>query len=158
MAVVIRTEIEIDAPIDVVWHVLTDLARYPEWNPFTVQMDSSLKLGAPVRMRVAMRENWKLRQTEYVSAYEVQRKLCWKMKTLPAFVLGAERCQHLQALEGQRTHYVNADEFRGLLTPLVMMIFGRDVERGFQGVAEALKHRAEQVQAESNRGGGRAVG
>ncbi|MEE8582121.1 MAG: SRPBCC domain-containing protein [Myxococcota bacterium] len=143
MSVVIRTEIDIDAPPRTVWSILVDLKRYPDWNPFTVQMTSSLKMGAPVAMRVALRKGWRIRQTEYVSAHESERKLCWKMKGLPPFVLGAERCQALQPLAGGQTRYVNADVFRGVLSPLLMWIFGKDIERGFEQVARALKRRAE---------------
>ena len=30
----LRSQIEIEAPADRVWQVLTDFATYPEWNPF----------------------------------------------------------------------------------------------------------------------------
>ena len=30
----IHTEIEINAPAEKIWKVLTDFAAYPEWNPF----------------------------------------------------------------------------------------------------------------------------
>jgi uncharacterized protein YndB with AHSA1/START domain len=30
----IKTTIEIDAPTNTVWTVLTDFSRYSEWNPF----------------------------------------------------------------------------------------------------------------------------
>jgi len=30
----LRTDIEIDAPVERVWEVLTDFDRFPDWNPF----------------------------------------------------------------------------------------------------------------------------
>lgn len=41
----LRTEIEIKAPPEKVWEILTDLARYPEWNPFFHHAVGTLKVG-----------------------------------------------------------------------------------------------------------------
>ena len=30
----ISTEIEINAPVETVWSILTDFDKYPDWNPF----------------------------------------------------------------------------------------------------------------------------
>ena len=38
------TMTEIEAPAERVWHILTDFARYPEWNPFIRCIE-----GEPVR-------------------------------------------------------------------------------------------------------------
>ena len=38
----IVTEVEIAAPPDRVWAVLTDGAKYPEWNPFIVSMQGNM--------------------------------------------------------------------------------------------------------------------
>ena len=32
----LHTEIEIEAPADIVWDILTDLDHYEDWNPFIV--------------------------------------------------------------------------------------------------------------------------
>jgi uncharacterized protein YndB with AHSA1/START domain len=39
----IRTEIDIRASTDRVWEVLTDLERYPEWNPFITRAGGDLR-------------------------------------------------------------------------------------------------------------------
>ncbi len=35
MAKQIHTQIEIEASAERVWKLLTDLSRFPEWNPFS---------------------------------------------------------------------------------------------------------------------------
>ena len=45
----ISATIDIVAPPDAVWEVLTDYARYPEWNPFIVEMSGD-KRGLSVTL------------------------------------------------------------------------------------------------------------
>ena len=45
----ISTEIDIAAPPNEVWAVLTDYERYPEWNPFMVKL-SGAKEGRSFRI------------------------------------------------------------------------------------------------------------
>ena len=40
--------VEIEAPQAFVWEVLVDYASYPEWNLYTVRVDTRLELGADV--------------------------------------------------------------------------------------------------------------
>ena len=41
----LNTQIDIDAPVERVWSVLTDFAAYPEWNPFILSAEGSLAVG-----------------------------------------------------------------------------------------------------------------
>ena len=46
---VVRSDpVTIEAPVEVVWGVLTDVANYAEWNPFTPSVKTDLQLGSPV--------------------------------------------------------------------------------------------------------------
>ena len=52
---VVRSDaIDIDAPVERVWEVLTDFERYGEWNPFTTRVDANLEVGASVSLRVVL--------------------------------------------------------------------------------------------------------
>lgn len=40
--------VEIDAPATLVWDVLVDYPSYPEWNPYTVAVETTLEVGDPI--------------------------------------------------------------------------------------------------------------
>jgi len=138
---VYTAEVEIDAPIDEVWAALTDLDAYPEWNPFTPSMRSSLTVGDPVDMRVRMAKlGVTLRQRETVRAVEAPTKLVWGEDMMGGLVR-AERVQTLTELDDGRTRYRTEDVIEGPLGPLVFLLFGPSIQAGFDGVAEALAAR-----------------
>ena len=64
----VRAEIEIDAPPERVFDILVDLEAYPDWNPFTPRVESSLEIGAPVHLHVRLRGQKLSHRVEYVSA------------------------------------------------------------------------------------------
>ena len=136
-------EIEIDAPAERVFEILTDLDAYSEWNPFTPRVESTLLPGDPVHLHVRLLGRRLSHRVEIVSSNQRPSKLCWGMQMGPRFVLRAERCQTVTPVGGQRTRYVNEDRIHGWLAPVVMAIFGPAMQRGFEQVAVALKKRAE---------------
>src|SRR5215469_3448912 len=48
----ISATVDIAAPPDQVWGVLTDLDRYPEWNPFIQSASGRLAEGASLTLRL----------------------------------------------------------------------------------------------------------
>ncbi|MEY2450287.1 MAG: hypothetical protein QOH79_3763 [Acidimicrobiaceae bacterium] len=139
----IRSEIEIDAPIERVWSILRDFDSYPEWNPFTVSVLTTLELGSAVDMQVRLRPPKTMHQIEYVSAVVEGERLCWGGHVGPRWFIDADRCQVLTDLGDGRTRYVTTDVFRGVGVGLMFVVVGRYVQRGFDDVARALKARAE---------------
>ena len=141
---IVKAEIDIDASPEHVFDILTDLDRYPEWNPFTPTIDSTLKIGEPVRMRVRLLDGKRLfRQTEYVTANDRPNKLCWGANIPVRKLVRADRCQTLEALGTDRTRYICTDEISGWLMPIVIRFFGPAMQRVFEDCALALKQRAE---------------
>jgi hypothetical protein len=141
--VLYRAEAEIAAPSALVWDVLMDLDNYGLWNPYTIAMRSTLQVGDPMIMTVKMSDLVTIEQIEHIRVLEAGHKVCWGIETTtPAFNTG-ERCQWLEPLPGGGTRYVTEDLIEGTANPLVLVLFGSDVERGFHGVARGLKMRAE---------------
>lgn len=139
----ISSTIEISAPREAVWAVLVDVARYPQWNPFTVEVDTTFEIGSPVRMRVALLPRLVISQTEVLSSYDEGRSFSWGVTMGAAWFLSADRTQVLEDLPGGGTRYTTTDTFTGRGTLLNHLLTGRLVQRGFDGVASGLKRRCE---------------
>ncbi len=143
MASIVRAEIEIDAPVDRVWEILRDLDGYAAWNPFTPRVESTLRVGDPIHLHVRLRGERLTHRVETVTAAEPRKKLCWNMKMGAPFLLSAERCQLLASLDAQRTRYLCEERIRGALAPLVMLLYGDAMQRGFDDCGAGLKKHAE---------------
>lgn len=135
---------EIDAPIERVWAVLTDVARYPEWNPFTVSVETDFELGSPVDMRVNLLGRGRtMRQVEYVTSYIEGSRLSWGVNVGPSWFITADRWQQLTDLGDGRTRYETVDEFTGIGVGFMLLLMRKHMARGFADVGRALKARCE---------------
>jgi hypothetical protein len=143
--IVHSSEARINASSEAVWAVIMDLDRYPEWNPYTIKMQSTLQIGDPMVMTVKMNALTTLEQTEYIRVLEQGHKVCWGINTdTPEFNSG-ERCQWLEPLPGGGTLWRNEDLIEGSANELVTLLFGNDVQVGFDAVGVALKKRVESL-------------
>ena len=139
--------VEIEAPIDRVWEVLADFGSYGEWNPFTIRVNTDSQVGSPVDLYVTLGP-LKLWQRERIEVVDPPRLLVWSNRIGHAALLFARREQRLEVLGATRCRYLTTDAFTGLLTPVVVLFFGRLVRNGFNAMAAALKERAEGVSLE----------
>jgi uncharacterized protein YndB with AHSA1/START domain len=48
----LHSEIEIDAPAERVWHLITDFASYPQWNPFIRTISGPPTPGERLEVRI----------------------------------------------------------------------------------------------------------
>src|SRR5215831_10210613 len=151
-----QCSVAIDAPIELVWQVMTDFDRYAEWNPFVVQIER--RGGAPVRIGtfVTLHVRWP-RGRGGATTVEVVTRI-----DAPAATADGERHAHLEyrytgwfprlrLITGSRlqtlaqpaggpTTYRTFEEFHGMLKSSVPL---RKVQAGFEAHAEALKTRSE---------------
>jgi hypothetical protein len=141
----VEAKSEIEAPRELVWEILHDVDRYAEWNPFTPRATTSLRIGAPVELEVHMPGKRTMIRTEWVNLVEPGQTICWGMHMAHPALLTANRWQELEELGPAATRYSTYDRFSGLLTPLVLALYGEGIRVGFQQVADALKTRAEAV-------------
>jgi hypothetical protein len=113
---VIEHTVEIDAPPDRVWRVLTDLEAYPDWNPYVVGISGGQALGDTLTLTIVQR-NWDGPLTLFpvLSRREAPRTWGWHGSV---GVPGLHETEHyfvLEPLSGGRTRLVQREEFRGWL-------------------------------------------
>jgi hypothetical protein len=143
--IVTSIKISIDAPDWFVWDVMLDYPKYPEWNPFTVRVESTLKLGEPVRLFLPDPQNpGKFREvSENITIIDQPRQFTYEMPAQPNVPLSARRDQYIEALGPERCSYVTTDAFYGELAPMALQQEGQWIKDGFDAVARGLKARAE---------------
>ena len=147
MNFVIDKTVEIRAPASVVWEVITDLAAYPQWNPFVVECHSTMKPGDAIDMRVQLFAKPQ-KQREWMREHVPGRRLSYNMKPAPLGALASARSHEVKAIGGERTRYQSHFELRGWLLPMVRGIMGAKLETGFAGMTEGIRQRAESLWAQ----------
>jgi hypothetical protein len=144
----LSTSVEIDAPGDVVWDVLTDFDAYDEWNPF-------MRIaGRPVegaRLTVELRPPGKRAATfrPTVTRVDHGRDFAWLGHLFVTGLYDGEHRFRLEDVGDGRTRLVHAETFEGLLVRPINGWLGDATRRGFESMNEALKMRAESLAAES---------
>jgi len=143
VALVIEHTLSIEAPVDCVWSVVSDLASYPEWNPFVVSCASTLAVGDPISMRVRLFGRFAQPQREWILAHEHGRLLCYGLPPSRLGALVSRRSHEVIAAGASRTRYVSHFELSGWLAPLVELLLGPRLRAGFSSMSAALQARAE---------------
>ncbi|MEV5646623.1 SRPBCC domain-containing protein [Nocardia sp. NPDC052254] len=145
MAFEIDETVEIDAPVDVVWKVLTDLGSYGEWNPFVTECHSTLTPGDPIEMLVVLGGPKPRKQREYIRTNTPGIEFSYSMKPVPLGALHSRRSHTLTPLDGGRCRYRSHFQLGGWLGPVVSGAMGKALHSGFGGMTAAVKERAEQL-------------
>ncbi|HEX7907703.1 MAG TPA: SRPBCC domain-containing protein [Paraburkholderia sp.] len=140
-------KVEINAPASLVWDVLTDLAAYPQWNPYTVKVESTLKLGDPVNLFLPnpAAPGELIHVIEHLAAFDRPSLLSWEMTPSAGNPDAARRDQVIEATGEASCTYYSTDLFLGPTAPTVMATHGEWVRQGFDAVARSLKTRAESL-------------
>jgi hypothetical protein len=144
VAKVFATRVEIDAPAERVWSILEDLDAYPDWNPFTVRIETDFVVGHRIVLHVSFDGAKPMRQAEILRRWAPGEELVWGMTIGPAWFFRAERAQRVEVLGPVRCRYISEDAFAGLFSPVVELFFGAKVQRGFDALGAALRRRAQQ--------------
>jgi hypothetical protein len=139
----VHTEIEIDAPAERVWRVLTDFAAYPEWNPFVRRVEGEVKVGARLRVSIEPPGGRGMSFCPAVLVADADRELRWLGHLWAPGLFDGEHSFVIESLGGGRVRFIQRERFGGLLVPVFSKMLDGATRRGFEEMNRALKLRCE---------------
>lgn len=143
MTVITSVTVQIDAPAPFVWDILVDYPNYPQWNPYTVSVTTTLAIGDPIDLTLpSPTGDGTFVNREFIRVVSRPHHLRYDTgSTYPGLL--AIRDQWITVLAGDRCSYFTTDRFSGPQAGKVVEATGGWVQAGFDGIARALKVRAE---------------
>ena len=142
----IKTEIAIHATPARVWEVLTDFPHYPDWNPFVLEVEGTVRQDALIRYRFEMPRGIRIWTAATVPRFARESELRFSAHFLAPTVFRGDHYFVIQPSGQNGVVFHHGEVISGLLYPAVQLIlqnFGRPM---FQALNGALKQRAERLQ------------
>lgn len=131
-----HAEIEVAAPPEIVWAVLTDIDNWPSWNPDVKEASLAGSLVPGVEFR------WKAGPgtiTSTIQSVEPPKVIAWTGKTLGI------KAMHVYRLEphGDATIVKSDESWDGLIVRLFRGAMTKTLQKSTEGGLEHLKAEAE---------------
>lgn len=143
----IRSTTEIHAPLEVVWHILTDFAAYPEWNPHIRRIRGRPAQGARIAIDTRPPGGRVIVMRPVIIAWDPPHELRWRTRFLAGQLFTGEHGFRLEEMGTKRIRFLQDETLRGLLVPLYASLRLAATRRGFEQVNLALRERAESLAA-----------
>ena len=135
----VRSEINIQAPIETVWNVVTNTSEYAEWNSVMLLLDGNLKEGNTVKYQFKQEEG---------KSYEIPSnvKKIEPKKLLNQFggTRGILTFDHKYIFEkdGENTRLIIHEEYRGIMVPFWN---ATPVQKAYDRLCSDIKKKSESL-------------
>jgi hypothetical protein len=138
----LQSTIDIEAPPERVWSVLTDLNAFSEWNPFIREARGDLRPGSELDIRIQPPGGRLIRFRPTVIKVDPRRELRWLGRTGVRGIFDGEHVHQLEPVAGDGTRYTQSERFSGIFAWFAGGIVKKTLV-GFAAMNAALKQRAE---------------
>src|SRR5712691_11611721 len=125
----VSTEVVIEASAERVWEILTDFAKFPEWNPFIRQMSGEVRTGAQLQVQLGPTGGRVMSFKPKMVNVETNREMSWLGRLLIPGLFNGEHSFTIEALDEKGVRFVQHEKFTGLLVPFMAKSLDRDTRR-----------------------------
>jgi hypothetical protein len=143
MAKELFTSIYIKADAALVWQVLTDFEKYPEWNPLITSLEGEVAVGKIITAKIS--------GTTFkpeVLVFEEKKELKWLGNLWFKGLFDGEHRFFITENEGG-VCFEQSEKFSGILVPVFSKWIDKSVMEQFNEMNLCLKNRCESLPAES---------
>lgn len=133
---------DIDASPERVWVVLTDFARYADWNPFIIRASGELREGERLAITLRVPGTRPVTFRPRLLAVRPNREIRWRGTTVLPGLFDGVHALTVEPLGEGRTRFRTHEDVTGVLLPLLGGVMRR-TQLGFELLARAVKERAE---------------
>jgi len=138
----LRTEIQISAPIDQVWQVLTDFENWKDWNPTIKQASGNASLGSKLNITMAGEDCKEMSYQPCVLKVNPPSIFRWRATMMAGFLFTNYRVFELKEKDGG-TQFTHKKEFSGLIVPMFWKKLNQFVLPMLEKMDKALKDKLE---------------
>lgn len=138
----VNTYIEILAPPETVWAILSDFEAFDQWNPFIVHIAGPVVEGQGLEVRLHPPQGRAMTFRPTLLAVRPERELRWLGHLAFPGLFDGEHIFLIEPTEGG-VRFTQREEFRGILLPLLWRQLDTKTRAGFEAMNKALKVRAE---------------
>ena len=141
---VIKTEIEISAPPEKVWSIISDINNWQEWSPIIKVSHGTASVGSELTMIMIGKEKGK-DGPEYnpvITELDEPSYLRWRAHMLTGFIFTNYKIFELEETSSG-TRLTHKELFKGLLAPIICGQMEKGVPPMLNSMNKALKELAE---------------
>jgi hypothetical protein len=140
----IITNIEISAPADKVWRALSDLERYPRWNPFVRKAEGELREGSRLKVLADAPGLPNIRIKTTITRVIPGQEFRWIAHLIIPGLLDGEHIFEIESLGENVVRFIQREQLRGLFLPILWPILNVSTRKGFEAMNRALKRQVEE--------------
>jgi hypothetical protein len=138
----IEHRVGIQAPAEVIWEVISDLASWSEWNKLYPRAAGQIRIGAVLDLTLALPGQAEQQIKPTVMEWVPNEQLHWRLTMLGGLVKTV-RYFEIESLAEASSIVSNGEIIGGLMGPRLGKRMARTIYRAFAEMDDALKARAE---------------
>ncbi|WP_338984326.1 SRPBCC domain-containing protein [Spiroplasma endosymbiont of Diplazon laetatorius] len=137
----IKLDINIKAPIEVVWKELVNFEVYNSWNPVFASIIGDFKVNS--KLKIKLKNDMKLKAL--LLEINEEKSFKWLMTIGPKFLFNSIHSFELEKIDENTTKFIQTETFAGMGVKKFWKKMKLATEQGYDYMNMALKYRCENL-------------